>query len=103
MFLEPPKSHFVPSSRPPAINLTRKDTATVLERHYALCDVLLFSKIKNVFSYISRGQDRMKLLVFALHLWLKRLRRIHNDKYDNKYNNTNMKKNNKCNTRSNRI
>ena len=45
----------------------------------------------------------MKLLVFTLHFWLKRLRVINNDKNDNKYNKTNTRKNNKCNTRSNRI
>ena len=30
----------------------------------------------------------MKLLVITLHFWLKRFRRINNDKNENKYNNT---------------
>ena len=40
-----PEVSHVPSSGPPAIRLARKYTATVLQRHYALCYVLLFSKI----------------------------------------------------------
>ena len=35
-------------------------------------------------------EKRMKLLVFSLHFWLKRLRGINNNiKNDDKYNNTN--------------
>ena len=48
-------------------------------------------------------KSRMKLLVFTLYFWFKRLHGINNDKNDNKYNNTNTRKNNRCNTRSNRI
>ena len=33
-------SDFLPSSKQPAINLTRKDTATVFQRHFALYDIL---------------------------------------------------------------
>ena len=38
MFLEQPRSHFLQSSRQVAINLARKDIATVLQGHYALYD-----------------------------------------------------------------
>ena len=38
MFLGLPRSHFLPSSRQPGINLARKDTATVFQKLYALCE-----------------------------------------------------------------
>ena len=43
---------------------------------------------------MSRGKT-MKLLVFTPYFFLKKLRGINNDKNDNKYNNTNTRKNKK--------
>ena len=40
MFLEQPRPHLLPGSRPPAINLALKCTGTMHQRHYALCDIL---------------------------------------------------------------
>ena len=40
MFLEQSMPHFLTSSRQPVINLARKDTATVFQRHYAPHDIL---------------------------------------------------------------
>ena len=40
MFLQQLRLRSLPSPRQPAINLTRKDTATVFQRHFALSDVL---------------------------------------------------------------
>ena len=48
-------------------------------------------------------KKRMKLLVITLHFWLNRLCGINNDKSDKEYNNTNARRNNKCNIRSNII
>ena len=40
---------------------------------------------------MSRGKKRMKLLVFTLYFWLKRLRGTNNGKNDTKHNNTNTR------------
>ena len=57
MFMEQPRPHFLPSSRQPAINLARKDTAIVFQIYSALYDIIwntdnklnqLLVKFKNV-------------------------------------------------------
>ena len=40
---------------------------------------------------MSREKKTIKLLVFTLYFWLKRLHGINNDKTDKKYNNTNTR------------
>ena len=37
---ETTQASFLAKFKQPAINLARKDTATVFQRHYALCDIL---------------------------------------------------------------
>ena len=38
-----------------------------------------------MFSYMPRGKKRTKMLVFTLHIWLKRSGGKNNNKNDNKY------------------